>query len=97
MVRIAVVGDRRSGSEAQDAIEPALAHAGAATGIEAGVTWIDTPSLLDDWEGRLASFDAVWGAPGSPFLSRRARSRGFDGPASRAAPSSALALASNTR
>ena len=69
MVRIAVVGDRRSGSEAQDAIEPALAHAGAATGIEAGVTWIDTPSLLDDWEGRLASFDAVWGAPGSPFLS----------------------------
>jgi CTP synthase (UTP-ammonia lyase) len=64
-----VVGDRRAGSEAQDAVEPAVRHAGGATGIEATVTWLDTASVAGDPGGRLDSFDAVWGAPGSPFLS----------------------------
>jgi CTP synthase (UTP-ammonia lyase) len=69
VTRIAVVGDRLVGSEPQDTIEPAVAHASAALGGQCDVVWVPTPDLLDDADAVLDAADAVWCAPGSPFVS----------------------------
>ena len=68
-VRIAVVGDRRSRFPPQDSIETALAHSADALGVEIDVTWFATPTLEGSGVEQLADADAVWCAPGSPFLS----------------------------
>ncbi len=70
-VRIAVVGDRHEQFKAQDTIETALAHSAALLGIDVDVdvVWFPTASLEHDAPGALADADAVWCAPGSPFVS----------------------------
>lgn len=68
-VRVAVVGDRLSNSPPQDGIHVALQHSAAALGTAVDVTWYDTPTLASGGDERLGSADAVWCAPGSPFLS----------------------------
>jgi CTP synthase (UTP-ammonia lyase) len=69
--RVAVIGDRTEGHEAQDAIAPALAHAAAALGRPAPVVhWVPTEDLAGgDAAARLAEADAVWCAPGGPYRS----------------------------
>lgn len=68
-VRVAVVGDRLSKFTPQDSIEVALQHSADVLGTTVDVTWFDTPSLAAGADEYLARADAVWCAPGSPFLS----------------------------
>jgi CTP synthase (UTP-ammonia lyase) len=68
-VRVAVVGDRLSKFTPQDSIEVALQHSADALGAAVDITWFDTPTLAADADEHLAGADAVWCAPGSPFLS----------------------------
>jgi CTP synthase (UTP-ammonia lyase) len=70
MTRIAVIGEHHPGHEPQDAIAPALDHAASTLGTSCQAVWIDTPALEDDAaRSVLRDFDAVWCAPGSPYLS----------------------------
>ena len=69
MTRVAVIGEHHPGHEPQDAIAPALEHAAAALGTSCEAVWIDTPDLDHGAPEVLAGFDAVWCAPGSPYLS----------------------------
>jgi CTP synthase (UTP-ammonia lyase) len=68
-VQVAVVGDRLSKFTAQDSIEVALQHSADAIGARVDVEWIGTPKLESGTAELLASADAVWCAPGSPYLS----------------------------
>jgi CTP synthase (UTP-ammonia lyase) len=68
-VRIAVVGDRMSKFAAQDSIGTALQHSAAALGTTVAVEWFATPKLAAHTSEQLEGFDAVWCAPGSPYLS----------------------------
>lgn len=69
MMRVAIVGDHHPGHEPQEAIRPALDHAAAVLGTSCEGVWIDTPTLDHDGGARLSRFDAVWCAPGSPYVS----------------------------
>jgi CTP synthase (UTP-ammonia lyase) len=68
-VRVAVIGDRQERFVAQDSIETSLEHSGARLGVDVAVEWLSTPELERDAERRLADADAIWCAPGSPYLS----------------------------
>ena len=68
-VRVAVVGDRLSNFVAQDSIEVALQHSAVALGTTVEVEWFATPKLAMHASEQLRDFDAVWCAPGSPYLS----------------------------
>lgn len=68
-LRVAVVGDRLAKFTAQDSIEVALQHSAAALGTAVDVEWFATPKLASGVAELLASADAVWCAPGSPYLS----------------------------
>ena len=69
MMRVAVVGEHHMGHEPQDAIATALAHSAAAAGAPVEHEWVATPELEANAADRLSGFDAVWCAPGSPYLS----------------------------
>ncbi|HXI55781.1 MAG TPA: hypothetical protein VNO55_06965 [Polyangia bacterium] len=68
--RIAIVGDFDRRKHSHWATEAALFHAGARLGIAVEPQWIATPlvATVDDAR-RLAHFDGIWGAPGSPYAS----------------------------
>jgi CTP synthase (UTP-ammonia lyase) len=68
-VRVAIVGDRLAKFAAQDSIEVALQHSADALGTDVDVAWFGTPMLVDGADEHLRGADAVWCAPGSPFLS----------------------------
>jgi len=68
-VRVAVVGDRLSKFVAQDSIEIALQHSAVALGAIVETEWFATPKLATHAADQLQDFDAVWCAPGSPYLS----------------------------
>jgi CTP synthase (UTP-ammonia lyase) len=68
-VRVAVVGDRSERFAAQDTIEDALAHSAAALGAAVEVEWIPTPALESGPTATLRAADAIWCAPGSPYVS----------------------------
>ena len=68
-VRVAVVGDRLGRFAPQESIETALMHSAEALGTKAEVTWFGTPILAAGADEHLRDADAVWCAPGSPFLS----------------------------
>jgi CTP synthase (UTP-ammonia lyase) len=65
---VGVVGDRHEGFAPQDSIEPALRHSADAIGNAVEVNWFPTARLADGVDG-LQSVDAVWCAPGSPYVS----------------------------
>jgi CTP synthase (UTP-ammonia lyase) len=69
-VNVAVIGDRLSGSAPQDHIATALAHSAAAIGARVEVEWFATPSLDGSAAAELLDdVDAVWCAPGGPYVS----------------------------
>jgi CTP synthase (UTP-ammonia lyase) len=68
-VRVAVVGDRLSKFAAQDSIEVALGHSADRVGVQVEVEWFATPKLEAHAAQQLRSADAIWCAPGSPYLS----------------------------
>ena len=95
-VRVAVVGDRLSKFAAQDSIEVALAHSAERLGVRVEVEWFATPKLEAGAAEHLVGADAIWCAPGSPYLSIDGALEGIRVAARPAARSSAPVPASNT-
>ena len=96
-MRVAVIGEHHPGHEPQDAIAPALEHAAAAVGAACEAVWIDTPTVAHHASAVLGGFDAVWCAPGSPYLSLEGALEASAGPANRARRSSARVRGCSTR
>jgi CTP synthase (UTP-ammonia lyase) len=65
-LRIAVVGDRQPDHETHPATTAALGHAANALSVRVDATWLATDAVSVE---RLAGYDGVWIAPGSPYRS----------------------------
>jgi CTP synthase (UTP-ammonia lyase) len=68
-IRVAIVGDLHPKFAAQDTIAVALQHSAGSLGATVETKWFGTPSLVSGADDSLRGADAVWCAPGSPFLS----------------------------
>jgi len=69
-LRVGVIGDFNPSSVSHTATNEALAHAEAALGMRVAVSWVPTHTLTPQSAGAiLASFDALWCSPGSPYRS----------------------------
>ena len=68
-VRVGVIGDRVPRFIPQEAIAASLTHSARQLGRDVDVTWFATPSLEHGADASLAGCDALWCAPGSPYLS----------------------------
>jgi CTP synthase (UTP-ammonia lyase) len=69
-VRIGILGDFNPEYHSHLATNASLQHAARALGRSVESEWVPTPSLLDPGvEKTLASFDALWVSPGSPYKS----------------------------
>lgn len=77
VLKIAIVGDFDRNKHSHWATEAALFHAAARAGISVEPHWIGT-QLLEHDATRLGAFDAIWGAPGSPFVSGRGMLRAIE-------------------
>jgi CTP synthase (UTP-ammonia lyase) len=66
-VKIAIVGDRDDSKVAHRAIPVALAAAAQVLALDVVIEWVPTEAIAD--VRRIASFDAFWVAPGSPYRS----------------------------
>jgi CTP synthase (UTP-ammonia lyase) len=78
-VRIAVLGDFDPHKHSHWATEAALFHAASWLGFDVEPRWFPSDALdSPDAQDRLAHFDGVWGAPGSPFRSFTGMLRGIE-------------------
>lgn len=68
-ISIGVIGDFNPEFPPHVATNAALEHAAAALGVQVEVDWLDTAELDDLDVAELAAYDALWGAPGSPYRS----------------------------
>ena len=69
-LEVGIVGNRDPQRLSHVATEQALAHAARALARPLAVEWVPTPALDGpDVETRLASYHALWCAPGSPYQS----------------------------
>jgi CTP synthase (UTP-ammonia lyase) len=68
-IAVGIIGDYDPAFLPHRATEEALVHAAGRLGIEVAVNWIATTDLEQDAGERLADFDALWCAPGSPYRS----------------------------
>jgi CTP synthase (UTP-ammonia lyase) len=70
MVTVGIIGDFNPESDTHQATNAALHHAAQALGITAVVSWLPTSTLRPDPVHQfLAPCDALWAAPGSPYVS----------------------------
>lgn len=68
-VAVGVIGEFNPEFPPHVATDAALQHAAAALGIGVEVRWLSTVRLEDLPAAELASYDALWCAPGSPYRS----------------------------
>lgn len=68
-ISVGVIGDFDAEFPPHAATNEGLAHAGAALDVQVDVRWLDTTPLQDIDLDELASHDALWCAPGSPYKS----------------------------
>jgi CTP synthase (UTP-ammonia lyase) len=69
-VRVGTVGDFDRSKHSHWATEAALFHAAARLGMTVEPRWLATSTFASQRAGDvLGSFDGVWGAPGSPYVS----------------------------
>jgi CTP synthase (UTP-ammonia lyase) len=69
-VRIGIVGDFNQAKHSHWATEAALFHAAARVGVKVEPRWLPTPLFTTQRAADiLAPYDAIWGAPGSPYRS----------------------------
>jgi CTP synthase (UTP-ammonia lyase) len=69
-VKVGIVGDFDRGKHSHWATEVALFHAGARLGVSVEPRWVSTATVAAyGVRDTLAPFDAIWGAPGSPYRS----------------------------
>jgi CTP synthase (UTP-ammonia lyase) len=70
MVTVGIIGDFNPESETHWATSQALHHAADALGTTAVVSWLPTSELSPGTVHQLLQpFDALWAAPGSPYVS----------------------------
>ncbi len=67
-IRIGIIGDYNENKPYHIAINEAVRHCGKRLSLKAEAVWLPTESLEED-TGNLSAFDALWGAPGSPYKS----------------------------
>jgi CTP synthase (UTP-ammonia lyase) len=78
MATVGIIGDFNSESETHRATNEALQHAAQALAIPLTVAWFPTMDLSHGAvEDILASCDALWAAPGSPYASMDGALRGI--------------------
>jgi len=69
-VRVGIIGDYNPHMRYHLATDEALAHAAAALSVPLASSWVPTQSLVKgEVVTTLKAFDALWGAPGSPYKS----------------------------
>lgn len=68
-LRIGLIGDYSPDVRAHTAIPQALDLAAAGTGYRVKTEWLHTEEIGADVESRLATFNALWCVPGSPYAS----------------------------
>jgi CTP synthase (UTP-ammonia lyase) len=69
-IRIGILGDFNPEYHSHLATNESLQHAARALGRQVDSEWVPTLSLLESAvEKTLASFDALWISPGSPYKS----------------------------
>jgi CTP synthase (UTP-ammonia lyase) len=69
-VEIGILGDYDRNSPTLPSIEGAISHAAEELQLAAQARWLPTDSLLEaELDKRLAIFDGLWAAPGSPYKS----------------------------
>ena len=70
LLRVGIIGDFDSHSRYHLATNEALRHAAHTLSLTVDTAWLPTESLEKaDGEATLQHFDALWGAPGSPYKS----------------------------
>ena len=69
-VKVGVIGDFDPEKASHPATNAAIRHAAGYLSLEAGITWLPTPTLLTP-KGRneLTRFDCLWASSGSPYQS----------------------------
>ena len=67
-IRIGIIGDY-DGRPSHIATNEAIIHCASYLGIKQYTHWIDTDLLVESFEEKVSSFDALWCAPGSPYKS----------------------------
>jgi len=78
MVAIGIIGDFNPEAETHRATNMALQDAAQALATKVTVSWVSTVELSEGVvSDRLASFDGLWSAPGSPYLSMEGALRGI--------------------
>lgn len=70
-IRLALVGEFSPSFLPHTKTDEALGHVEAALDVEVNAEWLSTTEFLDDAPRRLAQFDALWVAPGSPYKNMR--------------------------
>jgi hypothetical protein len=65
-IRIGIIGDYTPHFESHAATTDAIRLAGRALALAIDVEWLSTTSVSD---ARLAEYDGLWAAPGSPYRS----------------------------
>jgi CTP synthase (UTP-ammonia lyase) len=69
-VQVGIIGDFDPQSRYHHATNDALRHAGHRLSVEVNCVWLPTASLdVAHPEATLEPFDALWCAPGSPYVS----------------------------
>ena len=69
-VQIGILGDYDRDSPTLPSIERAISHAAEELELAAQAQWIPTDSLVEaELDQKLAAFDGLWAAPGSPYKS----------------------------
>lgn len=77
-VTIGIIGDFDGAKTSHPATNDAIRHAARRLSLGFDVIWIPTPSLMTD-EGlnKLAQFDGLWAASGSPYDNTQGALRGI--------------------
>ena len=78
VIRIGILGDFNPEFRSHHATNDSLQHAAAKLGLKIDSQWLPTPSLAKPTATEiLATFDAVWASPGSPYQSMEGMLRGI--------------------
>ncbi|WP_068781006.1 glutamine amidotransferase-related protein [Paenibacillus sp. GM2] len=67
-IRIGIIGDYDA-RPSHIATNEAIRHCAAFLGLKQETQWVSTNSLESDFKEKLSTFNAFWGAPGSPYKS----------------------------
>lgn len=78
-VRIGILGDFNPKSPNLPAVAKSLEHAAGKVGVSVSAEWLPTPSMTEaSAQKKLESFDGIWAAPGSPYLSMEGMLKGIE-------------------